>query len=168
MGQVIERRNRHPMNINTLYQPSLEHQLDDGVHAMLVKEIAEKNCELRHLRGEDLQELTWEELQKLEKSVEGSLRRIVEEKGEKGIREINALKTKGEQLVEENQRLKQQVMDLSAGQRRLLEPDKSSDSLVTNISSMSSADPRQDYDSSCAFLKLGLACYTHFHTNNLF
>ncbi|KAJ6366381.1 hypothetical protein OIU77_002875 [Salix suchowensis] len=147
---------------------------------MLVKEIAEKNCELRHMRGEDLQELTWEELQKLEKSVEGSLRRIVEEKGEKGIKEINALKTKvtfltsdilrlEEQLVEENQRLKQQVMDLSAGQRRLLEQDKSSDSLVTNISSMiSSADPRQDYDSSCAFLKLGLACYTHFHTNNFF
>ncbi|KAJ6289301.1 hypothetical protein OIU76_025171 [Salix suchowensis] len=75
---------------------------------MLVKEIAEKNCELRHMRGEDLQELTWEELQKLEKSVEGSLRRIVEEKGEKGIKEINALKTKEEQLVEENQRLKQQ------------------------------------------------------------
>ncbi|KAJ6377913.1 hypothetical protein OIU78_028188 [Salix suchowensis] len=124
---------------------------------MLVKEIAEKNCELRHMRGEDLQELTWEELQKLEKSVEGSLRRIVEEKGEKGIKEINALKTKEEQLVEENRRLKQRVMDLSAGQRRLLEQDKSSDSLVTNISSMiSSADPRQDYDSSCAFLKLGL------------
>jgi hypothetical protein len=59
-------------------------------------------------------------------------------------------------------------MNLSAAQGHLLEPGQSPDSLVTNISSMSSADPRQDNDSSCAFLTLGLACYTHFHTNNLF
>ncbi|KAL9377659.1 hypothetical protein Peur_028994 [Populus x canadensis] len=168
MGQVIERRNLHPKNFNTLHQPSLERQLDGGVHAMLIKEIAEKNRELRHMRGEDLQGLSLEELKKIEKSIEGSLRRVVEEKEEKSTKDINALKTKGEQLAEENQRLKQQVMNLSAAQGHLLEPGQSPDSLVTNISSMSSADPRQDNDSSCAFLTLGLACYTHFHTNNLF
>ncbi|XP_006380343.1 MADS-box protein JOINTLESS isoform X1 [Populus trichocarpa] len=156
MGQVIERRNLHPKNINTLDQPSLEKQLDGGVHAMLIKEIAKKNRELRHMRGEDLQGLDLEELQKLEKIMEGSLRRLVEEKGGKIINEIDALKTKGEQLIEENQRLKQQVMSLLAGQGHLLEPGQSSDSLVTNISSMGSVDPRQDCDSSCAFLKLGL------------
>ncbi|XP_024461638.1 MADS-box protein JOINTLESS [Populus trichocarpa] len=156
MGQVIERRNLHPKNIDTLHQPSLEQQLDGGVHAMLIKEIAEKNRELRHMRGEDLQGLSLEELKKIEKLIEGSLRRVVEEKEEKSTKDINALKTKGEQLAEENQRLKQQVMNLSAAQGHLLEPGQSPDSLVTNISSMSSADPRQDNDSSCAFLTLGL------------
>nr|TKR78530.1 MADS-box transcription factor family protein [Populus alba] len=76
---------------------------------MLIKEIAEKNRELRHMRGEDLQVLSSEELKKLEKLIEGSLRRLVEEKEEKSMKEIDALKAKGEQLAEENQRLKQQV-----------------------------------------------------------
>ncbi|KAJ6991229.1 hypothetical protein NC653_019437 [Populus alba x Populus x berolinensis] len=155
MGEVIERRSLHPKNINTLHQLSLGQQLDGGVHAMLIKEIAEKNRELRHMRGEDLQVLSSEELKKLEKLIEGSLRRVVEEKEEKSMKEIDALKAKGEQLAEENQRLKQQVMNLSAAQGHLLEPGQSSDSLVTNISSMSSADPRQDNDSCFAFLTLG-------------
>ncbi|XP_061948845.1 MADS-box protein JOINTLESS-like isoform X4 [Populus nigra] len=67
-----------------------------------------------------------------------------------------SLELQGVRLVEENRRLKQQVMNLSAGQRHLLEPDKSSDFLVTNTRSTSSVDP---------FLTLGLACYTHFHAN---
>lgn len=152
MGQVIERRNVHPKNIG---QPSLELQPDDDVHATLNKEIAEKTRELSQVRGEDLQELNLEELHKLEKLIKTSLHRVVEEKGGKIINEINTLKNEGEQLVEENWRLKQQVM-ISAGQRHLLEPDKSSDSPVTNTRSMSSADPCQDCDSPCAFLTLGL------------
>lgn len=151
-GQVIERRNVHPKNIG---QPSLELQPDDDVHATLNKEIAEKTRELSQVRGEDLQELNLEELHKLEKLIKTSLHRVVEEKGGKIINEINTLKNEGEQLVEENWRLKQQVM-ISAGQRHLLEPDKSSDSPVTNTRSMSSADPCQDCDSPCAFLTLGL------------
>ncbi|KAG6767492.1 hypothetical protein POTOM_028697 [Populus tomentosa] len=141
MGQVIERRNLHRKNIG---QPSLELQPDDDVHATLNKEIAEKTRELSQLRGEDLQGLSLEELHKLEKLIKTSLRRVVEEKGGKIINEINTLKNEGEQLVEENWRLKQQVMNLSAGQRHLLQPDKSLDSLVTNTRSMSSADPCQD------------------------
>ncbi|CAK7355210.1 unnamed protein product [Dovyalis caffra] len=59
-------------------QPSLELQLDGAVHDMLNKEIAERTRELRHMRGEDLQGLNIEELQKLEKSIEGSLCRVLE------------------------------------------------------------------------------------------
>ncbi|KAJ6917288.1 MADS-box protein JOINTLESS-like isoform X2 [Populus alba x Populus x berolinensis] len=94
MGEVIERRSLHPKNINTLHQLSLGQQLDGGVHAMLIKEIAEKNRELRQMRGEDLQGLSSEELKKLEKLIEGSLRRVVEEKEEKSMKEIDALKAK--------------------------------------------------------------------------
>ncbi|XP_034903125.1 MADS-box protein AGL24 isoform X2 [Populus alba] len=162
MEQVIERRNLHRKNIG---QPSLELQPDDDVHATLNKEIAEKTRELSQLRGEDLQGLNLEELHKLEKLIKTSLRRVVEEKGGKIINEINTLENEGEQLVEENWRLKQQAMNLSAGRRHLLQPDKSSDSLVTTARSMSSADPCQDCDSPCAFLTLGLACYTHFLAN---
>lgn len=147
MGQVIEKRNLHPKNIDMFGQPSLELQPDGAVYATLNKEIAEKTRELSQVRGEDLQGLNLEELHKLEKLIETSLCRVVEEKGGKIINEINTLKNEGEQLVEENRRLRQQVMNLSAGQRHLLEPDKSSDSLVTNTRSMSSVDP---------FLTLGL------------
>ncbi|XP_061948843.1 MADS-box protein JOINTLESS-like isoform X2 [Populus nigra] len=142
MVQVIEKRNLHPKNIDMFGQPSLELQPDGAVYATLNKEIAEKTRELSQVRGEDLQGLNLEELHKLEKLIETSLCRVVEEKGVR--------------LVEENRRLKQQVMNLSAGQRHLLEPDKSSDFLVTNTRSTSSVDP---------FLTLGLACYTHFHAN---
>ncbi|KAJ6733767.1 SERUM RESPONSE FACTOR-like protein [Salix koriyanagi] len=146
----------------------LSFQLDGGEYAMLIKEIAQKNRELRHMRGEDLQGLDLEELHTLEKLIEGSLRRLVEEKEDKIIKEINALKTKGGQLEKDNQRLKQQEMSLLAGQGHLLEPGQSSDSLGTNISSMGSVDLHQDHDNSCAFLTLGLACYTHFHANMFF
>ncbi|KAJ6366382.1 hypothetical protein OIU77_002876 [Salix suchowensis] len=159
----------------------LSFQLDGGEYAMLIKEIAQKNRELRHMRGEDLQGLDLEELHTLEKLIEGSLRRLVEEKEDKIIKEINALKTKvtmlalnifrqkfGGQLEKDNQRLKQQEMSLLAGQGHLLETGQSSDSLGTNISSMGSVDLHQDHDNSCAFLTLGLACYTHFHANKFF
>ncbi|KAG5242006.1 MADS-box transcription factor family protein [Salix suchowensis] len=156
MGQVIERRDLHPKNINMFNQPPLEKKLDGGEYAMLIKEIAQKNRELRHMRGEDLQGLDLEELHTLEKLIEGSLRRLVEEKEDKIIKEINALKTKGGQLEKDNQRLKQQEMSLLAGQGHLLEPGQSSDSLGTNISSMGSVDLHQDHDKSRAFLTLGL------------
>ncbi|KAJ6289916.1 hypothetical protein OIU78_025772 [Salix suchowensis] len=110
---------------------------------MLNKEIAEKTRELRQTRGEDLQGLSMEELQKLEKIIEGSLCRVMEMKGDKIRMEINALESKEQQLMEENQRLKQKIMNLSKGQGQFLEQGQSSDSIMTNISS-NSANPRQD------------------------
>ncbi|KAJ6419227.1 hypothetical protein OIU84_029355 [Salix udensis] len=156
MGQVIERRDLHPMNINMLSQPPLEKKLDGGEYAMLIKEIAQKNRELRHMRGEDLQGLDLEELHTLEKLIEGSLRRLVEEKVWAVFSDRLILYIYGGQLEKDNQRLKQQEMSLLAGQGHLLEPGKSSDSLGTNISSMGSVDLHQDHDNSCAFLTLGL------------
>ncbi|KAI5558330.1 hypothetical protein POPTR_017G044200v4 [Populus trichocarpa] len=155
IGQVIERRNLHPKNLDTFSQPSVELQLDSAVHAMLNKEIAEKTRELRRTRGEDLQGLNMEELEKLEKLIEKSLCRVIETKGEKILKEVDALKSKEHQLIEENQRLKQRLMSLSKGQGHLLEQGQSSDSMVNNISS-NSANPRQDYDNYSSFLTLGL------------
>ncbi|KAL5982387.1 hypothetical protein ACLOJK_016458 [Asimina triloba] len=62
------------------HQPSLQLQLEDSRYARLSKEVAEKNQQLRQMRGEDIQTLTLEELQKLEKTLEAGLSHVLEQK----------------------------------------------------------------------------------------
>ncbi|KAK1588117.1 hypothetical protein Q3G72_019982 [Acer saccharum] len=90
--QVIEKYNLQLQNLHKFDQPSLELQLESSTYAMLSKEIAEKTLELRQMRGEELQGLNLEELEKLEKSLEGGLRCVEETKGEKIMKEISDLK----------------------------------------------------------------------------
>ncbi|CAK7355230.1 unnamed protein product, partial [Dovyalis caffra] len=73
-----------------------------------------------HMRGENPQGLNIEELRKLEKLTKESLSRVIEKR----------------------------VMNLSAGLGHLLGRGQSSNSMVTNIGSMSSSDLLKDYDSS--------------------
>ncbi|KAM4088454.1 hypothetical protein ACJW30_07G071900 [Castanea mollissima] len=144
MQQVIERHNLCPENLCKMDQLSLELQLENGTsYAMLRKEIEEKTHELRKIRGEELPGMDIEELQRLEKELEG----------ERFLEEITALQQKGAQLMEENQRLKQ-MENLFSTQTHVLEEGQSSES-ITNI--CSSSDP-QDNDSSDISLKLGLDC----------
>uniref|UniRef100_A0A7N2MX54 MADS-box domain-containing protein n=1 Tax=Quercus lobata TaxID=97700 RepID=A0A7N2MX54_QUELO len=141
MQQVIERHNLHPENLGKMDQLSLELQLEKGTsYAMLSKEIEEKTHELRKIRGEELPGMDIEELQKLEKELEG----------ERFLEEITTLQQKGAQLMEENQRLKH-MENLLSTQTHVLEQGQSSES-ITNI--CSSSDP-QDNDSSDISLKLG-------------
>ncbi|XP_038708827.1 MADS-box protein SVP-like [Tripterygium wilfordii] len=152
--QVIERHDLHLQKYDRLEAPpSLELQLETSKLASLRKEIAEKTRELSQIRGEELQVLSLEELKQLEKVVEGSLNHVVETKDEKFKNEICALTRKGEQLMEENQKLKQQMSNSSTEQRWLLERGQPSES-ITNTSS--SADRPQDYDCSAISLTLGL------------
>ncbi|KDP29971.1 hypothetical protein JCGZ_18738 [Jatropha curcas] len=143
---VIGRRNLQQKNIGKFDQPSLEQQLEDGTFTALSKEVAERTLELRHMRGEELQRLSIEQLQELEKSLERGLKRVLE--------------TKEAQLIEENERLKQQIMNVPMVRLHLSEPGHSSDSMITNTSS--SADPSQDYEGTYTFLRLGLVFYTQF------
>ncbi|CAK7355216.1 unnamed protein product [Dovyalis caffra] len=155
---MIKRRNLHLKNIDMLSQASLELQFDGAVYAMLNKEIAEKNPRTMAHEGRRSARIERGRITEIGK-ING--RKPMSRLGRKGlcsfgdkiINEIEALKTK-EELIEENQQMKQQVMNLSAGKGHLLEQGQSSDSMVTNISSMSSVDLRQDSDSSCAFLTL--------------
>ncbi|KAM3694626.1 hypothetical protein ACJW31_07G072000 [Castanea mollissima] len=135
MQQVIERHNLHPENLCKMDQLSLE--LQGTSYAMLSKEIEDKTHELRRIKGEELHGMDIEELQKLEKVLEIGLSRVTE--------------TKGAQLMEENQRLKQ-MENLFSTQTHVLERGQSSES-TTNI--CCSSDP-QDNDSSDISLKLGL------------
>uniref|UniRef100_A0AAU7LJZ5 MADS84 n=1 Tax=Hippophae rhamnoides TaxID=193516 RepID=A0AAU7LJZ5_9ROSA len=174
MKTILERHNLHSKNISKLEQPSLELQLvENSNHSMLNKEIAEKTNQLRQMRGEELQGLNIEELQKLEKSLESGLSRVMEKKGERIVKEISDLERKGMLLMEENERLKQQMLEISNCQKlvggaadhsdnnvnnvREEEGRQSSESVTYNVSNSNSDSPR-DYDSTTSdtYLKLGL------------
>jgi len=87
---------------------------------------------------------------------------VIEKKGEKIMTEISDLQRKGMQLMEENERLRQQVAEISNGRRHvgadsenvITEEGQSSES-VTNVCNSTGAPPH-DYESSDTSLKLGL------------
>ncbi|XP_042041628.1 MADS-box protein SVP-like [Salvia splendens] len=163
MKEILERHKLHGKNLDKLEQPSLELQLvEDSIHSKLSQEIAERSNLLKQMRGEELQGLSIEELQYLEKSLEVGLSRVMEKKGEKIMNEITLLQEKGKQLMEENQRLRQQVANISSegggntvaaeSENIVYDEGQSSES----INASNSLGPPQDYDSSDTSLKLGL------------
>ncbi|KAK2977283.1 hypothetical protein RJ640_013048 [Escallonia rubra] len=161
MKQILERHKLHSRNLEKLDQPSLELQLVENINnSRLNQEIAEKSHQLRQMRGEDLRGLSIEELQQLERSLEAGLGRVIEKKGEKIMAEITHLQQKGAQLAEANERLKQQLMEITNGRKEIqadpgimiCEEGQSSES-VTNV--CNSTGPPQDTDSSDTSLKLG-------------
>ncbi|KAI3922184.1 hypothetical protein MKX01_005873 [Papaver californicum] len=163
MKGIIERRDLHSKNLQKTNQPaSLELQLENSNCARLQKDIAEQSRRLRQMRGEELQGLNIEELQQLEKTLEAGLSRVLETKGERIMTEISSLQRKGMELLEENERLRQQMAEISRGSQRstvLINSDKEggqSSESVTNICSSISIGPPQDDDSSDTSLKLGL------------
>ncbi|XP_050363721.1 MADS-box protein SVP [Argentina anserina] len=164
MKEILERHRLHSKNLGKLEQPSLELQLvENSNYSRLSKEIAAKSHQLRQMRGEELHGLNLEELQQLEKSLESGLGRVNEKKGEKIMREITELQKNAIHLIEENERLRQQVVEGTDGGRRQVHADlencwfpeegQSSES-VTNL--CNSNNSTQDYDSSDTSLKLGL------------
>ncbi|KAJ6915789.1 Kinesin-like protein KIN-14A [Populus alba x Populus x berolinensis] len=149
MKKILERHNLHSKNLEKLEQPSLELQLvEDSTCSRLNKEVAEKSHQLRQMRGEDLRGLNIDELLQLEKSLEAGLSCVIEKKGM--------------QLMEENERLKQQVVEITNGRKQVTadsenvgyEEGQSSES-VTNV--CNSNGPLHDYESSDTSLKLGFA-----------
>ncbi|VVB08411.1 unnamed protein product [Arabis nemorensis] len=120
MREVLERHNLQSKNLEKLDQPSLDLQLvENSDHARLSREIADKSHRLRQMRGEELQGLNIEDLQKLEKALETGLTRVIETKSEKILKEISELQKKGMQLMDENKRLRQQGSQLTEENERL-------------------------------------------------
>lgn len=157
MDEVLERRSLHSKNLEKLNQPSLELQLVEDInYANLSKEVAEGTLHLRQLRGEELQGLSIEELHQLEKSLEVGLSRVVARKGEVIMNEINHLQEKEVKLMEENDKLRQELLRISNAWKLSVgdSGDDGESSESTNISN--SAGPPQDYESSGTSLKLGL------------
>ncbi|KAL8532411.1 hypothetical protein ACS0TY_008854 [Phlomoides rotata] len=162
MKEILERHNLNSKNLNKLEQPSLEFQLVEDInHSRLSREVAERTRQLRRMRGEELQGLSIEELQQLEKSLEAGLNRVIEKKGEKISDEIKQLQEKGKQLMEENKRLRQQMDNISDGRKN--DATTESDNIVydegqssDSVNAGNSMGPPQDCDSSDTSLKLGL------------
>ncbi|KAE8690392.1 MADS-box protein SVP [Hibiscus syriacus] len=153
---------RYTLQTNKLDQPSLGLQLENSDEMRLSQEVADKTLELRQIRGEDLQGLDIDELQRLEKLLESGLTRVLETKGERIRNEISSLETKGAKLLEENKQLKDKLVSLCKGKRSVLadsdvattqEEGMSSES-AGNIYSCNSGPPPED-DSSDISLKLG-------------
>ncbi|WCJ31986.1 K-box region and MADS-box transcription factor family protein [Euphorbia peplus] len=143
MKEVLDRYNLNSKNLDKMDQPSLELQLvENSNFSRLSKEVAEKSHQLRQMRGEELHGLDVEELQELEKALEVGLSRVIEKKGEKIMNEISELERKGKVLMEENERLRQQVMKMSNGWQQ-----------------STGTGPPHDYESSDTSLKLGLPYY---------
>ncbi|XP_047324528.1 MADS-box protein JOINTLESS [Impatiens glandulifera] len=174
MKEILERHKLHAKNLKNLEQPCLDLQLaEDDKYTALSKEIAEQSQQLRQMRGEELQGLTIEELQQLEKSLEAGLTNVIDKKGEKIMKEINKLQKKGMQLMEENERLRQQVIEKTNGgsgrwgvirstdsENMVCEEGLSSESVtnnnIWNLTGGGGPPPPQDYESSDTSLKLGL------------
>lgn len=163
MKQIIEKQSMQSRNISKPDQPSNDLQLENGDYARLSKQVQEANRQLRNMRGDDLQGLTIEELQQLERSLETGLRRVLQRKGEQIMEQINDLQKKGLQLMEENTCLRLQVVEMStmgkqmvAGSENVLHEDGQSSDTTTNISH--SGTSRENDDSSDTSLTLGLSC----------
>lgn len=171
MKELLGKYKRHSThnNIDKVDEPSLNLQLLENDESRKSKEVIDKNLELSQLRGEDLDGLTLEELQRLENVLEGGLNRVLQTKDERITNEIANLQQKGIQLMEENKFLKQQMMTLISNGKRprttnveldnlVINPDQdqgSSESVTTNVYSCNSGPPPED-DCSDTSLKLAL------------
>ncbi|XP_062082607.1 MADS-box protein SVP-like isoform X2 [Humulus lupulus] len=147
MQQVIKRHSLQSEYPEKPRQPSFD---ELQRHALLTREVAEKTMEIRHMKGEKLENLNLEELKRLEKMIETGLDRVIETKDNKFLQEIDSLKRKGVQLFEENKHLHQMagtsVVPIDV---EILEQGESCES-ITAISNP------EDLDSSDTTLKLGL------------
>ncbi|KAL0909310.1 hypothetical protein M5K25_020163 [Dendrobium thyrsiflorum] len=163
MKEIIDRYNVHSKDLTAVDVPSLDLQLENGSMTILSNQVAEATRQLRNMRGEDLHGLTLQELQQLEKTLETGLSRVVQKKGEQVMEQINDLREKGVQLMEENTRLRYQVAEMSKmGKQVVVDPenafheDGQSSESVTNVTHC--GNPYDNDDTSDTCLKLGLSC----------
>ncbi|KAK7302572.1 hypothetical protein RJT34_13464 [Clitoria ternatea] len=147
--QVFERYN-HLTRIDKLQHPSVELQpySDTYNHFVMHKEVADKTRELSKLNGEELQGLNARELHKLEKLLRKGLTRVSKAKDQRMVKDITALKRKGIELTEDNQRLKQ-IQSLSNDQGQSSKSIKAS----------SPSDCVKDSDNNDTSLRLGLPLF---------
>nr|WDA53353.1 MADS-box protein 18 [Erycina pusilla] len=165
MKEIIDRYNIHSKNLTAGDLPSLDLQSENGNLTTLNKQLTEATWQLRNMRGEDLNGLTIQELQQLEKTLEIGLSRVREKKGARVLEQINDLRKKGVELMEENTRLRYQVAELQmiGKQAAVVDPENAlqedgiqSSESVTNVTHCGNTCENDDTSDAC--LKLGLSC----------
>ncbi|KAG2542908.1 hypothetical protein PVAP13_9NG813700 [Panicum virgatum] len=175
MNRIIDRYDSHSKTLQKSEAPSqLQSHVDDSTCARLREELAEASLKLRQMRGEELQRLSVQQLQELEKTLESGLGSVLKTKSQKILDEINGLERKRMQLIEENSRLKEQVnsyppahevtrmarmeMQLGADSEVVYEEGQSSES-VTNASYPRPPADTDDGGSDTS-LRLGLPLFS--------
>ncbi|XP_006655913.1 MADS-box transcription factor 55 [Oryza brachyantha] len=162
MNEIIDKYTTHSKNLGKPdKQPSIDLNLEHSKCSSLNEQLAEASLQLRQMRGEELDGLSVEELQRMEKNLEAGLQRVLCTKDRQFMEEIGELQQKGIQLAEENMRLRNQMPQVpSAGmlavpdtENVLAEDGQSSESVMTALNSGSSQD---NDDGSDISLKLGL------------
>eukprot|EP00267_Zea_mays_P048317 XP_020400879.1 MADS-box transcription factor 47 isoform X1 [Zea mays] len=118
------------------------------------------------MRGEELQRLSVEQLQELEKTLESGLGSVLKTKSQKILDEISGLERKRTQLIEENSRLKEQLQvtrmsrmetQLGADPEFVYEEGQSSESVTNTSYPRPSTDTDDCSDTS---LRLGLPLFS--------
>ncbi|KAK3155353.1 hypothetical protein QOZ80_2BG0202130 [Eleusine coracana subsp. coracana] len=164
MNEIIDKYNTNSKNLGKAEQPSLDLNLEHSKYANLNDQLAEASLRLRQMRGEELEGLSVEELQQLEKNLEAGLHRVLQTKDQQFLEQINDLQRKSSQLAEENMQLRNQVSQITPAAAKqavadtenvVAEDGQSSDSVMTALHSGSSQD---NDDGSDVSLKLGLPC----------
>ncbi|KAG8076872.1 hypothetical protein GUJ93_ZPchr0006g45212 [Zizania palustris] len=162
MNEIIDKYTTHSKNLGKPdQQPSIDLNLEHSKYSSLNEQLAEASLQLRQMRGEELEGLSVEELQRMEKNLEAGLQRVLCTKDRQFMEEISELQQKGTQLAEENMRLRNQMPQVpTAGivavadtENLHTEDRQSSESVMTALHSGSSQD---NDDGSDIALKLGL------------
>ncbi|KAG8059352.1 hypothetical protein GUJ93_ZPchr0002g25072 [Zizania palustris] len=162
MNEIIDKYNTHSNNLGKADQPSLDLNLEHSKYANLNEQLAEASLRLRQMRGEDLEGLSVDELQQLEKNLEAGLHRVLQTKDQQFMEQISELQRKSSQLADENMQLRNQVFQISTAGKQVVadtenvitEDGQSSESVMTALHSGSSQSPDND-DGSDVSLKLG-------------
>ncbi|CAL4912966.1 unnamed protein product [Urochloa decumbens] len=166
MKQIIDRYDSHSKTLQKSEAPSqLQSHVDDNTCAKLREELAEATLKLRQMRGEELQRLSVQQLQELEKTLESGLGSVLKTKSQKISDEISGLERKRMLLIEENSRLKEQVtrmarmeMQLGADSEVVYEEGQSSESVTNTSYPRPPADT--DDGGSDTSLRLGLPLFS--------
>ncbi|CAL4929468.1 unnamed protein product [Urochloa decumbens] len=168
MKQIIDRYDSHSKTLQKSEAPSqLQSHVDDSACAKLREELAEASLKLRQMRGEELQRLSVQQLQELEKTLESGLGSVLKTKSQKISDEINGLERKRMLLIEENSRLKEQLqvtrmarmeMQLGADSEVVYEEGQSSESVTNTSYPRPPADT--DDGGSDTSLRLGLPLFS--------
>ncbi|KAL5207209.1 hypothetical protein ABZP36_031644 [Zizania latifolia] len=165
MNEIIDKYNTHSNNLGKADQPSLDLNLEHSKYANLNEQLAEASLRLRQMRGEELEGLSVDELQQLEKNLEAGLHRVLQTKDQQFMEQISELQRKSSQLADENMQLRNQVFQISTAGKQVVadtenvitEDGQSSESVMTALHSGSSQSQDND-DGSDVSLKLGLPC----------
>uniref|UniRef100_A0A804NXJ1 MADS-box transcription factor 22 n=1 Tax=Zea mays TaxID=4577 RepID=A0A804NXJ1_MAIZE len=156
MNEIIDKYSTHSKNLGKAEQPSLDLNLEHSKYANLNEQLVEASLRLRQMRGEELEGLSVEELQQLEKNLESGLHRVLQTKDQQFLEQISDLEQKSTQLAEENRQLRNQVshippvgkQSVADAENVIAEDGQSSESVMTALHSGSS----QDNDDGCLVL----------------